>query len=183
MRLLILTAACLLFSHAVHAEPMQAGLWEVTSKMKSDDGEMEKAMAQAQAAMKNMPPEQRKMMQEMMAKQGVNMSMGADGSTTVKLCISEEMARRNQLPAQQTGDCKTEMAPRAGNTQSMSYACSKPVSSGTGVYTWNGGSAYTFKMDIVNGSGSQTQKIQITGNGKWLADDCGGIKPISTGQD
>ena len=47
-----------------HAQTVKPGLWEMTNKMQSGSGEMEKAMAEAQKAMADLPPEQRKMMQD-----------------------------------------------------------------------------------------------------------------------
>ncbi|MCB2028402.1 MAG: DUF3617 family protein, partial [Rhodoferax sp.] len=51
----------------VQAQNLQPGLWELTSTMHSGSGQMEKAMAEAQKQMAALPPEQRKMMQDMMA--------------------------------------------------------------------------------------------------------------------
>ena len=59
---------------------LKPGLWEISNKMQSGSGEMEKAMAAAQKQMAAMPPEQRKMMQDMMAKQGVSLGAGGAGS-------------------------------------------------------------------------------------------------------
>src|SRR4051794_26771635 len=55
---------------------MKPGLWEITTNMKSASGEMEKARAQMQQQMASMPPEQRKQMEDMMAKQGMKMGAG-----------------------------------------------------------------------------------------------------------
>jgi hypothetical protein len=69
---LVVLAACS-FAATASAQSLKAGLWEVSSKMTSASGELEKATAEMQAQMASMPPEQRKMMDEMMAKQGVKM--------------------------------------------------------------------------------------------------------------
>ena len=53
------------------------GLWESEFTMKSADGKMEAAMAQAQQAMAKMPPEQRAQMEAMMKQRGVSMPGGA----------------------------------------------------------------------------------------------------------
>ena len=99
------------------AQSMKPGLWEISSRMQSGSGQLEQGMAQMQQQMANMPPEQRKMVQDMMAKQGVAMT-GA-GGTSVKVCVTKEMAERNEVPAAQSGDCRHTAAPRAGNTMKV----------------------------------------------------------------
>ena len=54
------------------AQTMKPGLWEMTNKM-GGSPEMDQAMVQLQQQMANMPPEQRKMMEGMMAKKGMGM--------------------------------------------------------------------------------------------------------------
>ena len=51
----------------------KAGLWEVSSTS-GGSAEIDTAMAQMQQQMASMPPEQRKQMEAVMARQGVNMS-------------------------------------------------------------------------------------------------------------
>jgi len=82
---------------------MRPGLWEHSFTVKSQSGQMEKAMADMQQQMASMPPEQRKMMEDMMAKQG--MSMGAQGRS-VKMCITKEQAERDE-PSHRTDSTRT----------------------------------------------------------------------------
>src|SRR4051794_3345886 len=69
---------------------LKPGLWEITNNMKSSSGEMEKAQAQMQQQMANMPPEQRKKMQEMLAQHGVQMGVKGSGGMTMKTCMTKE---------------------------------------------------------------------------------------------
>ena len=73
--------------------------------MQTSGGQMEQGMAQMQQQLATMPPEQRKKMEEMMAKQGVKMGLPG-GGMSVKVCMTKEMVERNEMPAQQ-GDCTT----------------------------------------------------------------------------
>jgi hypothetical protein len=76
------------------APKFRPGLWEHGYTMKSQSGQMEAAMKKMQDALAKMPPEQRKMMQDMMARQG--MSIGGTGQTmAVKTCITPEQAARD----------------------------------------------------------------------------------------
>ena len=174
--LFALAAAC--FGISASAQNMKPGLWEVTNNMKSASGDMEKAQAQAQAQMANMPPDQRKMMEEMMAKQGVKPGAGGSGGMSVKTCMTKEMVERNELPAQQ-GDCKTTHQSRSGNTMKFAVACTKPPSTGEGQVTFISPEAYTMKMVVNSESRGKPEKMNMEGGGKWLGSDCGNIRPMA----
>ncbi|SFU80208.1 Protein of unknown function [Polaromonas sp. YR568] len=161
------------------AQTTKPGLWEITNKMQSSSGEMEKAMANMEKQLASMPPEQRKQMQDMMAKQGMSMGPSTGGGMNVKMCITKEMAERNELPQQQQGDCKTTQSPRSGNTMKFSYVCTQPPSSGEGMMTFNGDTAYTMKMNTTTTVKGKPEKMTMDASGKWLSADCGNIKPIS----
>ena len=159
------------------AQTTRPGLWEVTSKL-SGNPEMEQAMAQMQKQFASMPPEQRKMMEDMMAKQGVVMGASANGVST-KICITKEMADRKELPMQQEGDCKNTISERTSTSAKMTYSCTNPPSSGEGRITFNGDTAYTMKMRINVKEQGKMQTIQLDGAGKFLVADCGNIKPMA----
>jgi hypothetical protein len=172
-------AALVLAASAASAQSMKPGLWEVTTKMKSSNGEMEKAMAEAQKQMAAMPPEQRKMMQEMMAKNGMSMGTGSPGGgISMKVCMTKEMVERSEVPPPQ-GDCKTTTSARSGNTTEMSYTCTNPPSSGKGKFTFISNEAYTSQMTATSTGRGKPEQMDIDSAGKWLAADCGTIKPIA----
>jgi hypothetical protein len=174
---LLLAAAALAFAAGACAQSTKPGLWEIANKMQSSSGEMEKAMANMEKQMAGMSPEQRKQMQDMMAKQGMSMAPGAGGGMSMKVCITREMAERNELPQQQQGDCKTTQSPRSGNTMKFSYVCTQPPSSGEGVMTFTGDTAYTMKMNTTTTVKGKAEKMSMDASGKWLSADCGNIKP------
>lgn len=161
---------------AVLAQTLKPGLWEISNRMQGENGEMEKAMAQMQKQMAAMPPEQRKMMEAMLAKQGVG--LGASG-TAVKVCMTREMVERNQLAVQQ-GDCKTTSSPRSGNTMKIAYTCAQPPSSGEGQVTFAGDTAYTMNLATTSTVRGKVEKMTLNTSGKWLSADCGAIKPITS---
>ena len=164
-------------STGAFAQNMKPGLWEVTSNMKTGSGEMEKARAQMQQQMASMPPEQRKMMEEMMAKQG--MKMGAGGATSVRMCMTKEMAARNQLPVQNQGTCTTTQSPISGGRMKFSFTCKNPPSSGSGEVSFTGDTAYSMKMKATSTIQGKPQDIDMAATGKWIGADCGNIKPIA----
>jgi DNA-binding protein YbaB len=174
---LSLAAACSLLSLAAYAQSTKPGLWEISSKMDSSNNpQLAKQMEQAQKQMASLPPEQRKMMEEMMAKQGLNISMKGDGSTVVKLCITPEMA--NRAPIEQQKDCTYNMPARVGNTQRFSFQCTQPVSSGEGEINFKGADDYDGKMKITTTDKGKKETISMSTAGRFLGSNCGAIKPM-----
>lgn len=165
------------FTTGASAQNLKPGLWEVTNKMQSSSGELEKARAQMQQQLAGMPPEQRKMMEEMMGKQGVKMGPGGPGAMSVKTCLTKDMVERNDVPAQH-GDCKTTSQQRTGNTIKMAFTCTNPPSSGEGQYTIVNPEAYTMKMVVRSTVQGKSETMNMDASGKWLSADCGSVKPI-----
>ena len=161
------------------AQSLKPGLWEVTNKMQSGSGQMENAMSQMQKQMASMPPDQRKMIEEQMAKSGVKMgAAGPAGGMSVQVCMTKEMTEKNEVPAQK-GDCKTTSQGRVGNTMKMAFACTNPPSSGDGQVTFSSPEAYATKMAINTQVDGKAEKINMEGSGKWLSADCGNVKPLA----
>ena len=172
-----LFAAVIAFGTAsfASAQSMKPGLWETTNKMQSSSGQMEQGMAQMQQQMANMPPEQRKMVEDMMAKQG--MAMGAGRSPTIKMCISPEQAERAELP-QQEGNCKQEMLERSGSTMRYRFSCTgTPPTSGEGEYTLASPTSYSGRASVLMQVQGKPEKMDMTTTGRWVGADCGAIKP------
>jgi hypothetical protein len=162
-------------SLAAQAQTLKPGLWEISNKMQSSSGELEKSMAQAQAQLAALPPDQRKMVEQMMAKQGVGMSSA--GGATARVCMSREMVERNELPAQQ-GDCRQSVSQRTGNSMKISFTCSSPPSSGEGTVTFVSPEAYTMKMAVNTTRQGKAETMNMDASGQWLGSDCGSLKPL-----
>lgn len=173
----VVAAALALPCGLAQAQKMAPGLWENQFELGSGNPEMQAQMKRAQEQMAKMPPEQRKMMEEMMAKQGVNMGT-AGGKPSFRYCITKEQAERNQIPTDNEGRCKQDSLDRSGNTLRFKYSCANPPSRGTGEITFSGDKAYTMKM-VVEGTSAKGQTGQMTMNSsaKWVSADCGAVKP------
>lgn len=179
LHLLLLGASLICGVSGVAAQSIKPGLWEISNKMSSSTGALNKEMAAMQKEMASMPPEQRKLMEEMMAKQGVSMNAGAGSvATTIKVCMSKEMVERDEVAGPQEGDCKHSRSPRSGNTMKFSFVCSKPASSGEGQVTFVSPEAYSVKMSINSAAGGKAEKMSVDAAGKFLSSDCGAIKPL-----
>ncbi len=179
MKLQYVFGAAALMAAGVCAQTMKPGLWEITNQMKgAAGGQMESAMAQMQKQLESMPPEQRKMMEDAMAKRGMQMGQSQGGGMAVKVCMTQEMVERNGLPPQQ-GDCTHTMGPRSGNTQKFSYVCTRPPGSGEGQVTYTSPEAYVMQMSATTTINGKPEKLDMQANGKWLSTDCGNIKPLA----
>lgn len=184
-----ISAAVLALSGAVVTpasaqEKMRPGLWEHSVTMKSQSGQMEAALAEAQKAMANMAPAQRKQMEQMMAAQGLNIGSGPQGQTTVKVCITPEQAAIDQIP-QQDG-CTQKVQRTDASTMQVSFSCkgesSEGPTSGEGIVHFQGSTGYSGNFKIKTKQNGKPEQIDMAQTGRWLSNDCGAIKPAPTGR-
>jgi len=154
---------------------MRPGLWEHSFTTKSQSGQMEKSMAEMQQQLASMPPEQRKMMEQMMAQQGVG--MGAQGRS-VRMCITKEQAERDEIPQQQ-GNCTQQVVQRSGNTVKMKFSCTgNPPTSGESEVTFSSPTAYTGRSVVNTTIEGKPDRMTMEQSGKWLSAECGEVKPM-----
>ena len=174
LRLALVAAPLALAALGASAQSMNPGLWEHSFTLKSQSGQMEKGMAEMQKQMASMPPEQRKMMEQMMAKNGVDIGAKAQ---TVKVCISPEQAARMDVP-QPDGHCKQDITQRSGSTVKFKFSCaSQPPTSGEGEVTFSSPTSYTSKSVVNTAIEGKPERMTMDQTGKWLAADCGALKP------
>lgn len=148
------------------AGQIKPGLWEMN--VKSD-------------AFKNMPkipPEQMKQMREM----GVNMPQMQDGGMVSKMCITKEMAERDEAPQmnQKESGCESKNYKRSGNTYSLDIVCDGPDMKGTGKVkgTYASNERFSSSYDFKGTAHGQPINHQQEATGKWLGADCGSVKPL-----
>ena len=179
-KILLATAGLAVLSLPALSQSMKPGLWEISNKMQgAGGGQVDQAMAQAQKEMANMPPDQRKMVEEMMAKRGVKMGAGGPGGgMSVRVCMTREMVEKNEVPTQR-GDCKNTQQSRSGNTMKMAFVCTNPPSSGEGQITFVSNEAYNMQMAVSTQVQGKPEKVNMESSGKWLGGDCGDIKPMA----
>lgn len=165
------------------AQSLKPGLWEIKTQVKSAGGEMESAMAAMQENLARMPPEQRKMVEENMARQGV--SVGRNGSgMSARACISKEMAQHNRLPVRRQGNCTEKHGPVVNGKMSATFTCTNPPSSGHAEYVFKGDTAYTMTMRSTSTVEGVPREMTMQSSGRWVSADCGSIRPmpVSPGQ-
>lgn len=158
---------------------MTAGLWEHGFTMSSQNGEMEAAMLAAQKQLANMPADQRKLLEDLMAAQGVNINM--EGNTTlVKACITQDIIDSGELP-QVDENCTQDIIEQTKNTYKISFECTGDLpSTGTGEVVFSSPKAYTGESTYTTVVNGKKEAMTMTQSGKWLAADCGNVKPNRT---
>jgi|EP01034_Spumella_vulgaris_P040304 hypothetical protein len=169
----ILPAAALAaaFILPASAQTIRPGLWEINNKVSNAKGGNASALAEAQKQLAALPPEQRQMMEAMMAKQGIALSGGADGGMKITYCVTKEMAEKKELPAGQQGDCKTSHTPIPGG-MNISYTCTNPPSSGNGQVLFQGDSAYTMRMNMSGTMQGKQESMTVDSTGRLLSPNC-----------
>ncbi|HYF20691.1 MAG TPA: DUF3617 domain-containing protein [Ramlibacter sp.] len=161
---------------ALAQQQLKPGLWEMQHKA-GGDSKLGEAMEQMRKEMANMPPEQRKQMEAMMSRSGVQVQQGPGGGMSARVCLTKEMAERNEVPASQ-GDCKITRQQRSGNTLTMAFTCTNPPSSGESQVTFHSPESYAMKTTATTTVEGKAERMTMEGSGKWLSADCGSVKPV-----
>ena len=175
IRTLFASALALATLHAA-AQTQVPGLWEHSFKMKSQDAETDKALADMQKQMAAMAPEQRKQIEQMMSSRG--MSMGAQG-TVLKVCVTKDDVARKAEPQFREG-CTQQVVQRTASSMKVKFECPQPQPmSGEGEMSFTSDKAYTGKSTVTSQANGKAQQMTIEMAGKWLAADCGDVKPRS----
>lgn len=173
-RSLVALALPLLATSAL-AGDMKAGLWEIKPIRQIVDGQdMRAQMAEMQRQMASLPPEQRRQMEAMMGRQGMGMGPGG----TARLCVSEEMARRDAPVVDPEGRCQPTNLSRSGNTVRYEVDCTMDGQRmvGKGESTASGNTIHS-RMDATMMGSSGRHAMQSESQMNYLGPDCRGLAP------
>lgn len=159
---------------------LKPGLWEVQAQMKTSSGRMEAAMAQMQAQMSKLPPEQRRQMEQMMGARGIGLG-GNPMNQTIKVCMTQKDVDLDQLKPRD--GCKQTVKRSGPKTLHMTFQCTgsdgSGPSSGEGTITLDSPTAYSGQHKMLTNADGQPEQMDMTQKGKWLAADCGSVKPMT----
>lgn len=169
------------------------GLWETDSKMTVNGQDLGALMRQGmQAAMKDLPADQRAMAEQMMKGQAL------PGGKQQSCLTPAEAAKRSDARTalaelqRESPSCRYEPVKVGGATMSFKGRCDDPegfTGDVTGEFTMNGAKAWTGRW---SGNGRMAQAEEIpglkvapdgrvqfgwAGSARWLAADCGAVKP------
>lgn len=171
---LALGGACALPALAQNIKP---GLWEVTNHVGSPDGKLQAAMAQMQQQLAHLDPAQRKTMEQMMARHGVELA-GGDGGVRARTCVTPEMAARNEVPMQH-GSCTQTHSPMTGGSMKIAFNCTRPRASGEGELTFMSDTSYRIRMNVTSDARGENETINMDATARWLGADRGAVKPFA----
>lgn len=166
----LVAAALLLGAAPVQAVEMLPGLWEFSSGNIEVNGVQMPGMAEMVEQMKALPAEQRKMMEDMLAAQGVE--LGASG---VRMCLSEAQIKSRQLPFQDEPGCSQTVTEQTDRVWKFSFDCPDAKGRGETHLISEREVASVIESDYQVGTQQGTSRMQS--RGKWLSEDCGGLEP------
>lgn len=153
---------------------IRPGLWEQTMTMQSESGQMEKAMQEMRQQLAALPPEQRQMVEQMMAAQGVKFG---EASNSFRICISPEQAKLDQLHLVDE-NCSQDILQRSGDVITIKFTCAgNPPSKGAGEVTILSPTEYKGRALINTVVESKPEQVTIEQVGRWIASDCGNLQP------
>jgi hypothetical protein len=178
----LMSAGLLALACAVQAQPtppIKPGLWEV---------EMERDGAQAKMPdmserLKQMPPEQRAKIEEMMKARGIDMSAGAG---KIRMCMDKESLNSERWAANRGADgevnCKTDFTTRSNTSWKWHSVCTQPFQSETnGEALFADAEHYIVKSTTTRTVQGQAKTTQTTLKSTYVSSDCGDVKPIKPG--
>lgn len=148
------------------AQEIQPGLWEISSKHLQADGQEAPGMQQMLEQMKDLPPEQRQMMEQMLAQQGVQL-----GDKGVRICMSAAQIQAQQIPLQDPDSgCSNEITERSADLWKFRFTC--PDGQGEGETRFLSAKEFTTQVKgTYDGKPSSMQS-----HATWIAADCGALQ-------
>lgn len=148
------------------AEQIRPGLWEFTGNLQNN-GQAMPDMQQMLGQLQNLSPEQRQIMEQMLAKQGVKL-----GGAGVQVCLSEAQAKARDIPLQDPeSGCTHEITERGADVWKFRFTC--PDGQGEGETRFEGETAFSTQVNGVYGGRQSSMHSQA----RWVSADCGGLPP------
>ncbi|WP_161974557.1 DUF3617 domain-containing protein [Piscinibacter terrae] len=166
-------------AQAQPAPPIKPGLWEV--QVERDGAEAK--MPDMSERLKNMPPEQRAKIEEMMKARGID--MGAGGGK-IRLCFDKESLSSERWAASRGPEgevsCKTDFTTRSNTSWKWHSVCTQPYQSETnGEALFADAEHYMVKNTTTRTVQGQAKTTQMTLKSSYVSSDCGDVKPIKPG--
>ncbi len=176
---------------------MKPGLWENTIKMSDQSArqmqaaygdQMKQAMVEMQKQLAEMPPEQRKMMEEAMAASGMkiteqgvtydggNVSISND-KTVVKNCVTQADIDKGRFREEEEGCTSTLKQVDKKRIEATEICSGESPSSSEMEIHFHSQTHYTGKGKTTQSVEGKPVEITVSLEGKWLAADCGDLSP------
>lgn len=150
---------------------LQPGLWELTSDDVQAEHEQMPGVADLLERMDNLPEEERKAMQDILEAQGIR--LGVNG---IRMCISEAQAKSRELRFKDEPGCTQEIVENSDNHWTFRYEC--PGVKGRGESRLLNEREFVSVMESEYAEGTRSGAARLESRGRWVAADCGGLKPV-----
>jgi|SRR5471030_269630 len=153
------------------AQMLQPGLWELTSSNMQVDGQALPDLQLMLGQLKNLPPEQQAMMEQMLQKQGVTL-----GGKGVRVCLTQAQVQSDDIPlTDPKSGCNQQITDRNGKNWKFRFSC--PKAQGTGEAQFLSDREFNTKVvGTFNATGTQ-QNGSMDTKAVWLGQECGAVKP------
>ena len=152
------------------AQPaIQPGLWEITSKNMQLGGQALPSSDVMLQQFKNLPQAQREMMEQAMARQGIQL-----GDKGVQYCISQAQIDAQSIPLQDP-NCSQQITSRSDEKWVFNFSC--PQGQGQGEAHFLDDKTFTTQVNGQFDSGAGRQQGSMESEAHWVSADCGGLKP------
>ncbi|MNL12266.1 hypothetical protein D3C87_1331290 [compost metagenome] len=170
MKKTLFAAALILPLTSFAALDIKPGLW--TTKMTIEiAGQKLDPAAMMDSAFAMMSAEQKKKVEDMIAKSGHSMpKMDKDGAKT---CMTAAMLK-DPNKVTETKECKTTITSQTSKKIVGTFKCTEPEASGT--FEWNAKSQTEY-TGVMNGKTADGKSAIIRADGKFVSADCGKVKP------
>lgn len=165
--------AIALVSSGAQAQMLQPGLWEMTTSNMQVDGNAMPDMQVMLAQLKMLAPEQRAMMEQMLAKQGITV-----GDKGIRSCLTPAQVKTDDIPLQdpQSG-CTQKITERNGKVWKFQFSC--PKAQGSGQAQFLSDREFTTTVSGTFNANGTPQKGSMNTRAVWLGQNCGTVKPRS----
>jgi Protein of unknown function (DUF3617) len=157
-------------AQAQTAPPIKPGLWQVQSEREINGQKAPDPMEQ----FKNLPPEARKQMEAMMKQRGVDMSQTGG---LQKICHTRESLDKGRWK-DDSERCKADITSRSAAAWKWRAVCTQPDAEMDGEAVFTSPENYTVKTLMTSQRGGKPQTMRMTMTARWVAADCGTLKPI-----
>ncbi len=178
---LVIAAAALALPIAAQKLPQRKpGLWEI--KLSVNDPAEAQRLADLQARMAQMPPEQRARMEQALSRHGVGTDGKSSSSGIMRVCLTPQEAADEA----RNGWKMDEQSGRPANCKTESFTSSATEFRKHDVCTENGNvatidahayevSPVAFKMDTTRATSTGKQRVMHL-ESHWISADCGAVR-------
>ena len=104
---------------------------------------------------------------------------GGGAGVTLQVCITPEQAARQELPPPDP-KCSTRITGRTASSMKFALECPAEQMRGEGEMVFAGPKAYDGRFTMQQSRGGNVMQMESTLAAKWLAADCGAVKPAVT---